>query len=177
MTTNIENLQSVDHASDDLMKSHPQHNGPFTRRGDIKRNSVVKLGTDSGKYTPSVSWELESELTSNMSTGSSMGMAVGGTLGMINATLAVLISPFVIPGINLLITQPLEAAVTGAVFGIILGGLVGAMLGWGISDVRLQQFERDLEAKQNNSPEAANSMNNERRAAAWKTQHGEYARM
>ncbi|MFZ6719936.1 hypothetical protein [Undibacterium sp. Ji49W] len=175
MTTSIETLQSADHTSDDLMKSHPLHNRPATRRGDIKKNAAMKLKT--GNNHSSASWALESELTSNMSTGSSMGMAVGGTLGMINATLAVLISPFVIPGINLLITQPLEAAATGAVFGVILGGLIGALLGWGISDVRLQQFERDLETKHSHSPQSTSSANGEYRALAWKTQHGEYARM
>ncbi|MBC3919984.1 hypothetical protein H8L32_21115 [Undibacterium sp. CY18W] len=175
MTTSIETLQSSDHRSDDLMKLYPQHNRPSTRRGDIKKNGAMRAKT--GKNHPSAAWALESELVSNMSTGSSMGMAVGGTLGMINATLAVLISPFVIPGINLLITQPIEAAVTGAVFGVILGGLIGALLGWGISDVRLQQFERDLETKNSHSPQSTSSTNDEYRALAWKTQHDEYARM
>ncbi|MFZ6766370.1 hypothetical protein ACO0LM_04730 [Undibacterium sp. Di26W] len=177
MNTSTENLQSFDDASEELMPPPVQFKRPSTRRGDIRKNSGWKRETSKEQHNQSVSWVLESELVSNMSAGSSMGMAVGGTLGMINATLAVLISPFVIPGINLLITQPIGAAVAGALFGVILGGLVGALLGWGISDVRLQQFERDLETKQHYSPPSTSTVNEEHLTEEWKTERGEYARM
>ncbi|BBB59049.1 hypothetical protein UNDKW_0776 [Undibacterium sp. KW1] len=135
------------------------HNLPkhlYARRSDFKGQIMEQMDSHS-----------------SISAGTGIGMAVGCVLGMINATLAVLISPFFIPGLGLLVTQPMAAALTGAGIGIVCGAVIGALLGWGITSQKFEQLETELES--NSKFLTTTNTSDQQRLEAWKAQHGEYA--
>ncbi|MFZ6676543.1 hypothetical protein [Undibacterium sp. Tian12W] len=79
-----------------------------------------------------------------ISTGTSIGIAVGFVLGMINAALAVMISPFFVPGLHVLVTDPATAALAGGALGSAVGAVMGFLLEWCISSTKFEQLETDL---------------------------------
>ena len=155
---------------------------PSTRYGDMKRtsrwNEKQALITAKEKLADFS----ETELASTMSTGTCIGMTVGACLGSINATLAVIVSPFVIPGLDLFVSQLADAAMIGASLGIIFGGLIGALLGWGVANSsnwdqkpELTQASMDQENLVSFCPAFPDETSITQNVETWKSQHGEYA--
>ncbi|MFZ6732734.1 hypothetical protein ACO0LG_12490 [Undibacterium sp. Ji42W] len=144
-----------------IQPNYPKH--PLTRRGDFTGQPRKKPFLQRWNH----------DINSVITTGATIGMVVGSVLGMVNATLAVVISPFFIPGLDLLVTQPLEAAVIGAVLGILFGAIVGSLLGWGVSSQSNEQIETDVESHASFCPIQEDA--DKDRVEAWKEQHGECA--
>lgn len=141
---------------------------PSTRSGDFQQTTDSMSDTVGSSY-----WD--NEITSSIATGTFIGLAVGGVLGMVNGTLAVMISPFFLPGFDYLVSQPLETAVMGASLGVIFGALIGSLLGWSISCKKIQELEIDLESNASFCPIPQTLKDDKQRIEAWKEQHGEYA--
>jgi|GEM_PF-1638148 len=137
---------------------------PSTRRGDFKRHAQ---NNDVGL------WNME--FSSEITTGTAIGMVVGGVLGMVNATLAVMVSPYVVPGFDLLVTTPLQAALTGASLGTAMGAIVGSLLGWGISSQKtIEKLDTDLESNASFSTLSESEDDIAQTVDNWKSQHGDY---
>ncbi|MFZ6872623.1 hypothetical protein ACO0LF_11190 [Undibacterium sp. Di27W] len=139
----------------------PPHH-PLTRRSDFKRQSKGNVST--GEY-----WDVNIGIT----TGATIGVVVGGVLGMVNASLAVIISPFFIPGFDFMVSSPLEAALVGAAFGVILGSVIGSLLAWGVSSQNTDQVETELDTNVSHLP--VQEIEETQRVQTWKEQHGECA--
>ncbi|MBI3730240.1 MAG: hypothetical protein HY254_18145 [Burkholderiales bacterium] len=152
----INDTQSLNMNSTGTQSPHTLPVHLYSRHSDFKRQTMEHL-----------------QFSSSISTGASIGMAVGCVLGMINATLAVMISPFFVPGFDLLISEPMVAALTGAAMGIVFGAVIGSLLGWGISSQKFEQLETDLESNASFCPIARTD--DQQKLEAWKDLHGDYA--
>ncbi|PXX44034.1 hypothetical protein [Undibacterium pigrum] len=140
---------------------------PSTRRGDFKKQVQ---GNDAvhGQH-----WNVV--FSSEITTGTAIGMVVGGVLGMVNATLAVTISPYVIPGLDLLVATPLQAVFIGASLGTGMGAIVGSLLGWGISSQKpAEKLDVDLESNASFCPLSESTDDAAHSLETWKSQHGDY---
>ncbi|MFZ6742871.1 hypothetical protein ACO0LC_06595 [Undibacterium sp. JH2W] len=161
MITSNDPTSSSDMASEVHDVFIPSHH-PLTRRSDFKGQSKINVPT--GEY-----WDVNTNIT----TGATIGVVVGGVLGMVNATLAVIISPFFIPGFDFMVSGPLEAAFVGAAFGATLGSVIGSLLAWGVSSQNTEQTETELDANASYLP--VQEIEETQRVQTWKEQHGECA--
>ncbi|MFZ6658152.1 hypothetical protein [Undibacterium sp. TJN19] len=174
-TTTTKNLVTGT-ASSEFRKPMMVSKRPMTRRSDFRYErdscdgaSTLSFWLEPGQYQ-------ETETRSNMIAGFTIGAVVGGAIGAIVATLAVLISPFRVPGLDLLVTHPLNAATTGTILGTLIGSTIGLLLAWGVSGQHLQNFESSLTAHSDcTDPIRDIETVDKSREDVWKRQHGEYA--
>jgi hypothetical protein len=93
------------------------------------------------KYFSSGDTELEGNKALE---GTGAGAAIGGTLGAIIGGIAAIGTNVLIPGLGLVVWEPIAAGLAGAGAGGLTGGLVGALIGWGIPEDRAREYETGI---------------------------------
>ena len=86
----------------------------------------------------------QTELGTKAAEGAGIGGAIGGSLGAIAAAIAAVGTTIALPGLGLVIADPLAAAIAGAGAGAATGGIVGALIGWGIPEERVKQYDQGI---------------------------------